>query len=163
MEKAATAAELQNMYRMGRLADADRQARYTLQAIKGEGKCWRCLPSNNCDKDRHAALAGRALTETILSSCHLEGTGFVAWAIAGMGRRAMSSMSARRAHVSAGKRISVDGDRFDSKRLLGAILFVDLDGLHPGQCGKALVADDVAEDGVETVEMRGLIEGDEEL
>lgn len=52
---------------------------------------------------------------------------------------------------------------FDSEGLLWATLLVDVNGLHPGQCNQAVVADEPAEDGVHAIEMGRLVERDEEL
>lgn len=48
-------------------------------------------------------------------------------------------------------------------RLLGAVLPVDLEGLDGGKGGEAVVAEELAEDGVEAVEVRRLVEQHEEL
>lgn len=55
------------------------------------------------------------------------------------------------------------GDALDTERLDGAILLVDLDSLHLGQRSDAVVANELPKDGVEPVQVRGLVEGDEEL
>lgn len=52
---------------------------------------------------------------------------------------------------------------FDAKRLLGAALLVHLDLFHLGERRERVVADDLAEDGVEPIEMRRLVERNEEL
>lgn len=52
---------------------------------------------------------------------------------------------------------------FDAKGLLGTALLVHLDGLHLGERHQPLVANDLAKDGVEAVEMGRLVKGDEEL
>lgn len=51
----------------------------------------------------------------------------------------------------------------DAHALHGAILLVHGGGVHPGQDGEGLVANDPAEDGVEPVQVRRLVERDEEL
>lgn len=51
----------------------------------------------------------------------------------------------------------------DAKRRARAVLLVHLDGLHPGERGEAVVANDAAKDGVEPVEVRRLVEEEEEL
>lgn len=66
-------------------------------------------------------------------------------------------------NLSTGQWVRVDGDLVNLAGLLGPVLLVHLDGLDLGQGGQAVVADDLAEDGVEPVEVRRLVEGDEEL
>lgn len=64
---------------------------------------------------------------------------------------------------SASNRIGVDRDIFDPDGFLGPVLPINLDRLHLGQGGQALVPDDAPKDGVEAVQVRRLVEGDEEL
>ena len=68
-----------------------------------------------------------------------------------------------RAATSIGQGIRVDGDPFDDDLVLGPILLIGFDGLDLGECGDALVADELAEDGIEAVEVGCLIEEEEEL
>lgn len=51
----------------------------------------------------------------------------------------------------------------DANRRAGAVLLVHLDSLHPGERREAVVANDAAKDGVEPVEVRRLVEEEEEL
>lgn len=50
-----------------------------------------------------------------------------------------------------------------SNRLFWSALLVDLHSLHLGQSSKAIVANDLSEDGIQAVKMRRLVQGDEEL
>ena len=57
----------------------------------------------------------------------------------------------------------MDGDLLDADLLLGPVLLVDVEAFDLGEGGKALVAEEAAEDGVEAVEVGRLVEEDEEL
>lgn len=64
---------------------------------------------------------------------------------------------------STGQWVRMNRDTLDLARLLGPILLIHLERLDLGQGGQAVVANDLAEDGVEPVEVRRLVEDDEEL
>lgn len=68
-----------------------------------------------------------------------------------------------RAATSIGQGIRVDSDPLDDNLVLGPILLIGLDGFDLGEGGDALVADELAEDGIEAVKVGGLIEEEEEL
>lgn len=57
----------------------------------------------------------------------------------------------------------MDGDVFHESLFLRPVLLVDLEGFQFGQGDQAVVADELAEDGVEAVEVRRFIEKDKEL
>lgn len=65
--------------------------------------------------------------------------------------------------ASVGQRVRVYGDAIDTKRVLGPVLLVHLDSLHLGERGEAVVANDLAKDSVEAVQVRRLVEHDKEL
>lgn len=54
-------------------------------------------------------------------------------------------------------------DALDTERLSGTALLVDLDGLHLSQRGDPVVANHLPKHGVEPIQVRRLVKGDEEL
>ena len=79
------------------------------------------------------------------------------------GRRGEFLARIDRAATSIGQRIRVHSDPLDDNFVLGPILLIGFDGLDLGEGGDALVADELAEDGIEAVEVGCLIEEEEEL
>ena len=65
--------------------------------------------------------------------------------------------------ISASDRVGVDRYIFDTNWLLGSVLSVHLNSFHLGQCRHTLVSDDASKHSVESVQMRRLVERDEEL
>lgn len=64
---------------------------------------------------------------------------------------------------SARQRVRVHGDPLDPALLLGPALAIHLQRLHLGQRGHAVVPDELAKDRIQPVEVRRLVEDDEEL
>ena len=65
--------------------------------------------------------------------------------------------------ISTSDRVGVDRHIFDTNWLLGSVLSIHFDSFHLGQCRETLVANDAPKYSVESVQMRRLVERDEEL